>query len=101
MVRTELRDAREHDEQVEGTAEVAECGREDGPVPGVRSSRAFVDEEHAMGVPCPAREVRVCGNAVAGPNGKVYGVGRQVRPAPSFADGLGLQKGKRAGKCRD
>lgn len=93
VVGAELRYARERDEEIEGTAVIAEYGCEEGQVAGCRVLGAFVDEEEAMGMPCQVREVGVCGDLFGGADCKVYGVGWQICPVAVFADGFGLKKG--------
>lgn len=93
VVGAELWYARECDEEIEGTAVIAEYGGEEGPVSGCRVLGAFVDEEEAMGMPGQVREVGGCGDLFGGANCKVYGVGWQICPVAVFADGFGLKKG--------
>ena len=99
VVGAELWYARERDEEIKGTAVIAEYGGEEGPVAGCRVLGAFVDEEEAMGMPDHVREVGVCGDLFSGAYCEVYGVGRKICPVAVFADGFGLQKGKIAGEC--
>ena len=99
VVGAELWYARERDEEIKGTAVVAEYGGEEGPVAGCGVLGAFVDEEQAMGMPGHVREVGVCGDLFGGANCKVYGVRWQVCPVAIFADGFGLQKREITGEC--
>ena len=99
VVGAELWYARERDEEIKGTAVIAEYGGEEGPVTGCRVLSAFVDEEEAMGVPGHEREVGICGDFLGGADCKVYGVGRKICPGAVFADGFGLKKGEVAGEC--
>ena len=101
VVGAELWYARERDEEIKGTAVIAEYGGEEGPVAGCGVLGAFVDEEEAMGMPGQVREVGVCGDFLSGANCKVYGVGGQICPVAIFADGFGLKKGKVAGEGCD
>lgn len=94
VVGAELWYARERDEEIKGTAVIAEYGGEEGPVAGCRVLGAFVDEEEAMGMPGHEREVGVCGDFLGGADCEVYGVGRKICPGAIFADGFGLEKGK-------
>ena len=98
MVGAELRYAREHDEEIKGTAVVAEYGGEEGPVASRGVLGAFVDEEEAMGMPGHVREIRVCGDLSGSADCKVYGVGWQICPVAIFTDGFGLKKGEVAGE---
>ena len=95
VVGAELRNARERDEEIKGTAVIAEYGREERPVAGC----LFVDEEQAVGMPCHKREVGIGGDFLGSADCEVYGVGRKICPVAVFADGFGLQKGKVAGEC--
>ena len=99
VVGAELWYARERDEEIKGTAVIAEYGGEEGPVAGCRVLGAFVDEEQAMGMPGHVREVGIGGDLFGGADCEVYGVGRKICPVAVFADGSGLQKGKIAGEC--
>ena len=99
VVGAELWYARERDEEIKGTAVIAEYGGEEGPVAGCRVLGAFVDEEEAMGMPGHVREVGVCGDFLGGADCEVYGVGRKICPVAVFADGFGLEKGEVAGEC--
>ncbi len=101
VIGAELRYARERDEEIKGTAVIAEYGCEDGPVAGCRVLGAFVDEEQAMGMPGHVCEVGVCGDFLGGAGCEVYGVGWQICPVAVFADGFGLKKGKVAGEGYD
>ena len=101
VVGAELRYARECDEEIKGTAVVAEYGGEEGPVAGCRVLGAFVDEEQAMGMPGHEFEVGVCGDLFGGADCKLYGVGRKICPVAVFADGFGLKKGQVAGEGYD
>ena len=93
--------ARERDEEIKGTAVIAEYGGEEGPVAGCRVLGAFVDEEEAMGMPDHVREVGIGGDFLSGADCKIYGIGWKICPVAVFADGFGLEKGKVAGKGCD
>lgn len=99
VVGAESRYARERDEEIKGTAVIAEYGGEEGPVAGCRVLGAFVDEEEAMGMPGHECEVGIGGDLFGGADCKVYGVGWQICPVAVFADGFGLQKGRVAEEC--
>ena len=99
VVGAELWYARERDEEIKGTAVIAEYGGEEGPVAGCRVLGAFVDEEQAMGMPGHVREVGIGGDLFGGADCEVYGVGRKICPVAVFADGFGLKKGEVAGEC--
>ena len=88
VVGAELWYARERDEEIKGTAVIAEYGGEEGPVAGCGVLGTFVDEEQAMGMPGHVREVSVCGNFLGSAGCKVYGVGGQICPVAIFADGF-------------
>ena len=90
----ELWYARERDEEVKGTAVIAEYRGEEGPVAGCGVLGAFVDEEQAMGMPGHEREVGIGGDFLSGADCKVYGIGWKICPVAVFADGFGLKKGE-------
>ena len=98
VVGAELWHARERDEEIKGTAVIAEYRGEEGPVAGCGVLGAFVDEEEAMGMPGHAREVGVCGDLFGGADCEVYGVWWKICPVAVFADGFGLEKGEVAGE---
>lgn len=99
VVGAELWYARECDEEIKGTAVIAEYGGEERPVAGCRVLGAFVDEEEAMGMPGQVREVGICGDFLTGADCKIYGIGWKTCPVAVFADGFGPKKGEVAGEC--